>query len=263
MSTENFIQRWGTHYIKSAKFGGQLEIIKTMLASYFSEKSEFAETMETEYKGLFASAGSKSSTKTGASSKDETKFTSTSVIAQGGSQEIATILSDVYSPTFKTDFKDWLQSIPTYPKAYRFLLGTIADLVNFRAHDLFLGDDVSWGCEGNSKNLVEEETEDGVRRYYTVTDGEGNAKKFYCPFQDREELDVMLRRRRDSLKRAIEVYMEEVSENKLPSEMKRSLKICSVISQRSFALINLRLSTFYRLFWANTIQFWKSTIFRH
>lgn len=35
---ENFIQRWGTHYIKSSKFGGQLQIRKFMDASDVSSK---------------------------------------------------------------------------------------------------------------------------------------------------------------------------------------------------------------------------------
>ena len=209
--TENFIQRWGTHYIKSAKFGGQLEIIKTMVASSVASKSEFAETMEAEYRGLFASAGAKSSTKGGSSSKAESKFTSTSVMAQGGSQEIATILADVYSPTFKGDFKEWLQSIPAYPKAFRFLLGTITDLLNFRANDLFPEESVDWGCEGHTKDIVEDTTGETVSRYYTVVDADGNQKKFYCPFQDRQALDVVLRKRRASLNRAIEIYMDEVS----------------------------------------------------
>jgi len=165
--------------------------------------------MEAEYRGLFASAGAKSSTKGGSSSKAESKFTSTSVMAQGGSQEIATILADVYSPTFKGDFKEWLQSIPAYPKAFRFLLGTITDLVNFRANDLFPGEAVDWGCEGHTKDIVEDTTGETVSRYYTVIDSDGNPKKFYCPFQDRQALDVVLRKRRASLKRAIEIYMDE------------------------------------------------------
>ena len=140
--TENFIQRWGTHYIKSAKFGGQLQIRKTMEASQVASKYAFAEKMEMEFRFLFASAGAKSSTEGGQEAKAQNKFTSTSVMAQGGSQEIATILSDVYSPTFKSSLTKWLQSIPKYPKAFRFLLGSIADLVNFRANDLFSRDDV-------------------------------------------------------------------------------------------------------------------------
>lgn len=184
-----------------------------MLASRAQSKSSFAEKMEVEYRGLFASAGAKSSTEGGSESGEENKFTSTSVRAQGGSQEIATVLSDVYSPTFKGDFKAWLKSIPTYPKAYRFLLGTIADLVNFRANDLFAGEPVDWGCEGNSNDLVEETTGGVTKRYYTSVDVNGTVTKYYCQFQDREELDAALIRRRTSLKRAIEYYMDEVSKS--------------------------------------------------
>ena len=213
--TENFIQRWGTHYVKSSRFGGQLEIRKTMLASRATNKSTFAEKMEAEYRGLFASAGAKSSTEGGSETGEENKFTSTSVRAQGGSQEIATLLSDVYSPTFKGDFKAWLKSIPAYPKAYRFLLGTIADLVNFRANDLFAGEPVNWGCEGHSNDLVEETTGDVTKRYYTQMDADGTVTKHYCQFPDREELDAALTRRRASLKRAIKLYMDEVSKSKV------------------------------------------------
>ena len=190
--TENFIQRWGTHYIKSAKFGGQLQIRKTMEASQVASKYEFSEKMEEFSFLFFTSDESKSSTEGGQEAKAQKKFTSTSVMAQGGSQEIATILSDVYSPTFKSSLTKWLQSIPKYPKAFRFLLGSIADLVNFRANDLFSRDDVDWGCEGNVKNMVEETRGEKTEKYYTVTNADGSVKKFYCPFQDREELDVAL-----------------------------------------------------------------------
>ena len=209
--TENFIQRWGTHYIKSAKFGGQLQIRKTMEASRVASKYEFSEKIEEEFSFLFfTSDESKSSTEGGQEAKAQKKFTSTSVMAQGGSQEIATILSDVYSPTFKSSLREWLQSIPNYPKAFRFLLGSIVDLVNFRANDLFSAEDVDWGCEGNVKNIVEETRGETTERYYTVTNADGRVKKFYCPFQDREELEVALRRRRSSLNRAIEIFMAEV-----------------------------------------------------
>ena len=123
---------------------------------------------------LFASAGAKSSTEGGQEAKAQNKFTSTSVMAQGGSQEIATILSDVYSPTFKSSLTKWLQSIPKYPKAFRFLLGSIADLAYFRANDLFSRDDVDWGCEGNVKKMVEETRGETTERYYTVTNADGS-----------------------------------------------------------------------------------------
>ena len=64
----------------------------------------------------------------------------------------------MYSPTFKSSLRKWLQSIPKYPKAFRFLLGSIADLVNFRANYLFSRDDVDWGREGNVKKKMVEET---------------------------------------------------------------------------------------------------------
>lgn len=102
--SEDFILRWGTHYIKSARFGGQLELRKTQLASETSSKATFAEESEAEYKSLFWSAGSRSSTKSGESSKSQQKYMSTSIVVQGGSQKIATVISDMYSPTFKTAF---------------------------------------------------------------------------------------------------------------------------------------------------------------
>ena len=39
-STEDFILRWGTHYIKSGKFGGRMQIFKTMEASEVASKEE-------------------------------------------------------------------------------------------------------------------------------------------------------------------------------------------------------------------------------
>lgn len=149
--TENFIQRWGTHYIKSAKFGGQLEIRKTKKADQSETKSQFAEKMEVEYKSLFASVGAKYSKEGGYQQREQAKTTSTSIVAQGGSQDIASILSDVYSPTFKNEFKEWLQSIPQYPKAFKFLMGSITDLVNFRANDLFPDEKVRQHKNNNEK----------------------------------------------------------------------------------------------------------------
>ena len=113
--TEDFVQRLGTHYIKSAKFGGQLEIRKTMDRETAQSKTHFSIMMEAEYKGLFSSVGASASYEQGSASNKAAETTSTSVVAQGGSQEIASILSDVYSPTFKNEFKHWLTSIPSYP----------------------------------------------------------------------------------------------------------------------------------------------------
>ena len=96
-----FISRWGTHYIRSAKFGGQLQIRKLQNGMSTSSKEEFAVEAEMEYKGLFASGGAYSSTKSGSQEKSEQKFVSTSVQALGGDQRIAAAVTDLYVPTFK------------------------------------------------------------------------------------------------------------------------------------------------------------------
>ena len=210
---ENYIQRWGTHFIKSAKFGGQLEIRKTMDAEEAKSKKEFEIQMEMEYKTLFASVGAKASAEEGESSRKQSKTTSTSVVAHGGSQHIASILLDVYSPTFKTEFKEWLKTIPTYPKAFRFQMGSITDLLNFRANDMFQEETVNWGCEGNAPHLKTEEKEGKTLKYYEVTGTDGKTTRYYCEYDSRQALEDAIQMRRRSLKRAIEIYMEEVREN--------------------------------------------------
>ncbi|XP_078358434.1 uncharacterized protein LOC144643147 isoform X2 [Oculina patagonica] len=207
---QEFVERWGTHYIKSAKFGGQLEIRKTMDKQTAQSKTHFSMKMEAEYKSLFASVGASASVEKGYEDKSATQTTSTSVMAQGGSHEVASILSDVYSPTFKTEFKHWLTSIPSYPKPFKFRMGPIADLVNFRAADLFPDETVNWGCEGYVTALKSERNEDGeLVKYYEITEGDEVKKKVYCPFDSRGGLEQAITRRRSSLHRAIEVYMEE------------------------------------------------------
>lgn len=207
----DFIQRWGTHYIKSAKFGGQLQIRKFMDASDVSSKKEFAREMEMEYKSLFASVGAKESRKEGQSHRQQAKTTSTSILAMGGSQQIASILSDAYSPTFKNEFKDWLSSIPQYPKPFEFQMAAITNLLNFRLHDLFPEEKSNWGCEGNAANLKEEVTANEERlKFYQTVDSNGTVHKHYCQFDSRKSLEEAITRRRISLTRAIEVYMKEV-----------------------------------------------------
>lgn len=101
-----------------------------MDASQAGSKTQFSEKIEVEYKAKYKKEG-------GHSVRVETKTTSTVVEAKGGSQDIASILSDVYAPTFKSEFKEWLQSIPQYPKTFKFQMNSVTELVNFRANDLF------------------------------------------------------------------------------------------------------------------------------
>ena len=187
-----------------------MEIRKTMDAQEAKSKKEFEVKMEMEFKTLFASVGAKASAEENESSRKQSKTTSTSVVAHGGSQDIASILSDVYSPTFKTEFKEWLRTIPTYPKAFQFQMGSITDLLNFRANDMFQEETVNWGCEGNAARLQTEEKEGKILKYYEVTDSEGRTTKHYCEYDSCQALEDAIQLRRTSLQRAIEIYMEEV-----------------------------------------------------
>ncbi|EDO50029.1 predicted protein [Nematostella vectensis] len=206
---QDFIMRWGTHYIKSATFGGQLELRKLMQGSSTATKTEVAEEMEVEYKSLFWSAGAKYGSRKGTSQRSETKTSSTSLEAQGGSQEIAAILSDMYSPTFKGEFKSWLQSIPDFPKAFKFQMGSVADLVNFRYSDLFPDDEKSdkKGCD-DQQNLKYDEIKG--KKYFTRNiPNTVEIERVYCVFNSRAQVEQALKDRRQSLMRAIEQYMEE------------------------------------------------------
>ncbi|KAJ7336555.1 hypothetical protein OS493_011769 [Desmophyllum pertusum] len=53
MKYQEFIQRWGTSYVKSAIFGGELQIMKVQNRDTSGTKEEFAEEMEAEYNNLF------------------------------------------------------------------------------------------------------------------------------------------------------------------------------------------------------------------
>ncbi len=87
-------------------------------------------------------------------------------------------------------------------------MGSITDLVDFRAADLFPDEDVNWGCEGNNNNLTREEHTG--RYYYNRTVNGTEIVKMYCDYETRREIEIKLRQRRSSLKNAIQAYMEEV-----------------------------------------------------
>ncbi|XP_068718689.1 uncharacterized protein [Montipora capricornis] len=215
---QDFIQRFGTHYIKAGRFGGQLEIRKSMEASQVSSKEEFSEVMEFEFKTFFASAGARSSDKEGERSRAQKKTSSTSMSVQGGNQEIASIISDVYAPTFKSEFKQWLKSIPQFPKAFKFTISPITDLLNFRPSDLFPDSAPSFGCETHRAELKRDPS---TNKFYYNSTVNGTVVKEFCEYLSREALEYSIQQRRTSLKRAIDVYMEEgsisVSEMNLPA----------------------------------------------
>lgn len=178
-----------------------------MDAKEVSSKTEFSEVMEFEFKSFFASAGARKSDVEGERQRSQTKTSSTSMSVQGGSQEIAAVISDVYAPTFKAEFKEWLKSIPTFPKAFKFTISSITELLNFRSSDLFPDAAPSFGCEAHRAELRKDSRTN--KHYYNATVN-GTVVKEFCEYLSREALEYSIRQRRTSLKRAIDVYMEEV-----------------------------------------------------
>ena len=177
-----------------------------------SSKSEFSQVMEFEFKSFFASAGARQSDKEGERQRAQTKTSSTSMSIQGGSQNIAAVISDVYAPTFKAEFKEWLKSIPQFPKAFKFTISSITDLLNFRSSDLFPAEAPSFGCEAHRAELRKDPA---TNRYYYNATVNGTVVKEFCDYRSREALEYSIRQRRSSLKKAIDVYMEEVMDKLL------------------------------------------------
>ena len=206
-SSENFILRWGTHYIKSGKFGGRLQIFKTMDASQVSSKEEFSQVMEVGYKSLFGSFHAKDERSGGSSAKSQAKTSSTSVSVEGGDQEIAAIITDFNSPTIKYDLTKWLASIATFPKPFKFMVAPIIDLLKFNPSSLFPSEERNWGCEAHTADMKQDP--DTKEHYYEVKVN-GTLTRKLCPYKDRDDLIYLIERRRNGLERAIAVYMEEV-----------------------------------------------------
>lgn len=209
--SENFILRWGTHYIKSGKFGGRLQIFKTMDASQVSSKEEFSQVMEVGYKSLFGSFHAKDEKRGGSSAKSQAKTSSTSVSVEGGDQEIAAIITDFNSPTIKYDLTKWLASIATFPKPFKFMVAPVIDLLKFNPSSLFPSEERNWGCEAHTADMKQDK--DTKEHYYEVKVN-GTVTRKLCPYKDRDDLIYLIERRRNGLERAIAVYMEEVHDVK-------------------------------------------------
>ena len=173
-----------------------------------SSKAEFSQVMETEFRSLFASIHAKQESKGGSSSKQQAKTSSTSISVEGGDQEIASMVSDVNSPTIKNEIKQWLASIRTFPKPFKFMVGPITELLKFNPSSLFTDQERDWGCEAHTAHMKKDP--DTGESYYEIK-VDGNITKKNCPYKDRDDLVYVIDRRLQSLERAIGVYMEEVS----------------------------------------------------
>ncbi|KAI8486042.1 hypothetical protein Bbelb_361420, partial [Branchiostoma belcheri] len=213
---QNFYLRWGTHYIKSAKFGGQLKIIKTKQATQDLSMSEFATRAEADWKMTFSTFSA-----VAAQAKSAQEYSNELMVVQGGDQQIAVAITEMYTTALTTELKDWLESINDYPKPFSFVLRLVSDLLNIPFVSLFPAGDVDYGCFG-TRNL---KTEVGTgRKYYTQETAKSDAgdkattngsepvtvtEIRYCNFENRKALEDSMKKRRLALQRAVTVYLEE------------------------------------------------------
>ena len=270
-----FLERWGTHYIKAASFGGKFTIVRESTISEEETEKEWSASMQNSVSSMFESQESSSSStimtstsqkemmcslgntcntcntcstcntcntcntcskeenktessqnasmsgKTSESSKaktesakererakkEEKKLSVDDLIVEGGSQTVASILSDRDRSGFKTEFKDWLESIPQFPKGYDFKFGELSELVNINFQSL-LGDFLPcWLIPGHYVAWDDENNE--VMKYDVKTkDEEGNEKiePRICIYRNISDFNNQMELRRMSLKRAINVY---------------------------------------------------------
>eukprot|EP00058_Branchiostoma_floridae_P002532 XP_002588020.1 hypothetical protein BRAFLDRAFT_89006 [Branchiostoma floridae] len=211
---QDFIIRYGTHFIKSAKFGGSFRLFKTQEAAKSESLTSFSVSAQASYSGMF-SAGGHYGRNEESGSASSSKSASTHIVVEGGDQKVASIVADFYTTSFKDTFTEWLKSIPSYPKPIQMFMGTMSELLNLNFKLLFPFDmsDAADGCF--SKNLL---TEEGTaRKYYNVPvlveDNNGNEttknEKRYCDDATIEEFQLSMDKKRLALERAIAVYMEE------------------------------------------------------
>ncbi|XP_066264147.1 uncharacterized protein [Branchiostoma lanceolatum] len=242
---QNFIIRYGTHYTKSAKFGGQVKIIKTKEASKELTIQAFSERAQTEWKKAFSTfsaeasqtkssswwhehetrkesqkaEGEASAGSAAAAEQSQTEnlhsfeFSNEMIVVQGGNQRIAAAITEMYTTSLSTELKTWLESIKDYPKAFSFIMKPITAVLDINFDSIFPNGAVDFGCLGKSDLKVENAT---GRRYYVQETKKtvGNitqdiSEVRYCDFKRREELAEKLTKRRLALGRAIAVYLEE------------------------------------------------------
>ncbi|XP_035685611.1 uncharacterized protein LOC118422203 [Branchiostoma floridae] len=212
---QRFIIRYGTHFIKSAKFGGSFRLFKTQEASKSESMEDFSIQAQASYNSLFFNAGGHFGMGMSSGSSQSSKTSNTHVTVEGGDQEVASIVADFYSTGFKDTFVEWLKSIPTYPKPIEMFMGTMSELLDMNYKLLFPFDisDAADGCF--SENLKTE----GItgRKYYEVqklvnnSNGvmESATEKRYCDFTSVDKFQEGLDKKRLALERAIVMYMEE------------------------------------------------------
>ena len=238
-----FLERWGTHYIKSASFGGKFTILRKSTKAETETSEEWSASMQESISSMFDSRGSRSGSNaslgritplplgplvsatashesgsnqeegtTASASESSTSDTTSErkrrghivddLIVEGGSQEVASILADKDRSGFKQEFKEWLQSVPQFPKGYDFKFGELSQLLDINFQSL-LGDFTPcWDMPYRYQNG------DTLTYKFEVKDDEGNLKteNRTCNFKNISDFTQQMERKRLSLKRAIQVY---------------------------------------------------------
>ena len=155
-----------------------------------------------------SSTASESTSSSQDSSRSEQSFTMDDILVEGGHQRVAAILSDRNRAGFKSEFQDWLDSIPEYPKGYDFKFGEISDLldINFRS----LANDGFAPCwDIPNKELKTDNDGNSVWTYIVKTkDDNGDQKEEVreCRFDSIDDFQDKMNKRRLSLKHAITLF---------------------------------------------------------
>ncbi|XP_035687268.1 uncharacterized protein LOC118423284 isoform X1 [Branchiostoma floridae] len=212
---QKFIIRYGTHFIKSAKFGGSFRLFKTQEASKSESFEDFSIQAQASYNSLAFNAAGHLGVSSSTGSSQSSKTSNTHVTVEGGDQEVASIVADFYSTGFKDTFTEWLKSIPTYPKPIEMFMGTMAELLDLN-YKLLFPFDISDAADGCFSETLKTEDTTG-RKYYEVKKLVNNSKgvmepvteKRYCDFTSVERFHEGLDKKRLALERAIVMYMEE------------------------------------------------------
>ena len=241
-----FLERWGTHYIKSASFGGKFTLLRESTKNGTETKKEWEAKMLKSVENTMSASSSRRDTdawsaegstgfagwggsveasgnsasgstfgfshggsgqegetnSTSSADRSELSLTKDEIIVEGGHQDVASILSDLSRSGFKREFKDWLESIPLFPKGYDFQFGDLAELldINFATMVSEMGD-IKPCWENNVTNgYYEAQIKDD--------NGDITTESRRCSFLNTNDFVVQMNKKRLSLKRAIAVYAE-------------------------------------------------------
>ncbi|KAI8486105.1 hypothetical protein Bbelb_362050 [Branchiostoma belcheri] len=184
------------------------------------------------------------------------------LVVQGGDQQIAAVITEMYTTALTTELKDWLESINDYPKPFSFVLRLVSDLLNIQFQSLFPEGEADFGC---LERDLPKENETG-RRYYvqktteTVMGCNGTKDECesttvseirYCDFDDIKDLEDKMAKKRMALERAVTAYLEEHPRyyrwHQLDLEIIRSSALNSGVVTRSYHMYSADCDTGHAL----------------